>query len=313
MNFSDFDNNSARLNQHKWLSIVNWPSDSNRWNDAWKTDYGQTNNLKNAAYRTVNDPNKPFLDFYVTLQQPGDDIDNDMRLPGAINIRVTRPIIANNAGGAGYFANPNQTVDIDTVAKDFLEQLRAANFNTGNAKNTNTSNSSFDLSKIVPSTLWATSGPISINTDRLSTYRTTTSLSVGNTSSITLVNQKKALIVDGVLEINGDIKTDNNSVAFIAKKIVIKNNVTRLDGIYIAEKIEWETSWSTSQLIVNGSLYGDASELIKARTYARGSSASSGIVTGILVNYSSRVLSDPPPLVSDFLKQYNLTKVTSVQ
>ena len=64
------------------------------------------------------------------MQQPGDDIDNDMRLPGAINIRVTRPIIANNAGGAGYFANPNQTVDIDTVAKDFLEQLKAANFNT---------------------------------------------------------------------------------------------------------------------------------------------------------------------------------------
>ena len=71
-----------------------------------------------------------------------------MRLPGAINIRVTRPIIANNAGGAGYFANPNQTVDIDTVAKDFLEQLKAANFNTGNAKNTNTSNSSFDLKNI---------------------------------------------------------------------------------------------------------------------------------------------------------------------
>ena len=135
------------------MPINDWPSDNSRWNDAQKSDYGQTNNLKNAAYRTVNYPNKPFLDFYVTLQQPGDDIDNDMRLPGAINIRVTRPIIANNAGGAGYFANPNQTVDIDTVAKDFLEQLRAANFNTGNAKNTNTSNSSFDLSKIVPSTL----------------------------------------------------------------------------------------------------------------------------------------------------------------
>ncbi len=86
------------------MSVANWPSDPNRWNDARKTDYGQTNNLKNAAYRTVDYPNKPFLDFYVTLQHSGDDINDVMRLPGAINIRVTRPIIANNAGGAGYFA-----------------------------------------------------------------------------------------------------------------------------------------------------------------------------------------------------------------
>lgn len=110
--------------------------------------------------------------------------------------------------------------------------------------------------------------------------------------------------------INGSIISDK-SVAFIAKEIVIGSGVTSIDGVYIAEKISGMPS--EKQLIVNGSLYGDASELIKARTYARGSSASSGIVTGILVNYSSRVLSDPPPLVSDFLKQYNLTKVTSVQ
>lgn len=90
----------------------------------------------------------PAYDFYSTLSRGGTEF-----LQDPIQVRVTRPIIANNAGGAGYFANPNQTVDIDTVAKDFLEQLKAANFNTGNAKNTNTSNSSFDLSKIVPSTL----------------------------------------------------------------------------------------------------------------------------------------------------------------
>lgn len=78
-----------------------------------------------------------------------------------MSVRVTRPIIANNAGGAGYFANPNQTVDIDTVAKDFLEQLKAANFNTGKAQNPSGSPTSFNLSSIVPSSISATSGLIS--------------------------------------------------------------------------------------------------------------------------------------------------------
>lgn len=85
----------------------------------------------------------PLYNFYSTLSRGGTEYLRD-----PIQVRVTRPIIANNAGGAGYFANPNQTVDIDTVAKDFLEQLKAANFNTGNAKNTNTSNSNFDLKNI---------------------------------------------------------------------------------------------------------------------------------------------------------------------
>ena len=79
-----------------------------------------------------------------------------MRLPGAINIRVTRPIIANNAGGAGYFANPNQTVDIDTVAKDFLEQLRATNFNTGKAQNPSGSSTSFNLDSIAGASVTST-------------------------------------------------------------------------------------------------------------------------------------------------------------
>lgn len=85
----------------------------------------------------------PLYNFYSTLSRGGTEYLRD-----PIQVRVTRPIIANNAGGAGYFANPNQTVDIDTVAKDFLEQLKAVNFNTGNAKNTNTSNSNFDLKNI---------------------------------------------------------------------------------------------------------------------------------------------------------------------
>lgn len=131
------------------MPINDWPSDNSRWNDAQKSDYGQTNNLKNAAYRTVNYPNKPFLDFYVTLQQPGDDINDVMRLPGAINIRVTRPIIANNAGGAGYLSVPDSYISLGDVTQGFLETLKAANFNTGNASNAPASTTRFNLKNIV--------------------------------------------------------------------------------------------------------------------------------------------------------------------
>ncbi|MCB9804383.1 hypothetical protein H6769_01855 [Candidatus Peribacteria bacterium] len=41
-----------------------------------------------------------------------------------MSVRVTRPIIANNAGGAGYFAGTSQPVDINVIAQDFLEQLK---------------------------------------------------------------------------------------------------------------------------------------------------------------------------------------------
>lgn len=40
---------------------------------------------------------------------------------------------------------------MNVIAQDFLEQLKAANFNTGKAAAINGSSSSFDLSKIVPS------------------------------------------------------------------------------------------------------------------------------------------------------------------
>ena len=85
----------------------------------------------------------PPYNFYSTLSRGSTEYLRD-----PIQVRVTRPIIANNAGGAGYFAGTSQTVDMDIIAKDFLDQLKAANFNTGNAKNTNTSSPSFDLKNI---------------------------------------------------------------------------------------------------------------------------------------------------------------------
>lgn len=163
-----------------------------------------------------------------------------MNLPATINIRVTRPIIANNAGGAGYFSTPTSGPDtyvsIDKVTQSFLEQLKAANFNTGKAQNTSVSSSNFDLSSIT--------GPVVFGTD--TTLPTTgNNVALVSRKSITLnslpsgtINSKRTYVINGLLTINTNIDASDKSVAFIADTIKIGSGVTRLDGIYIANKIE---------------------------------------------------------------------------
>lgn len=52
---------------------------------------------------------------------------------------------------------------------------------------------------------------------------------------------KKTLVVKGILFIDGNIAS-SDSVAFIADEIRIAANVTRLDGIYIANRITGTTA-----------------------------------------------------------------------
>lgn len=70
----------------------------------------------------------PPYNFYSTLSRGGTEY-----LQDPIQVRVTRPIIANNAGGAGYFSTTTSDsyISLNEVTSGFLEQLKAANFNTG--------------------------------------------------------------------------------------------------------------------------------------------------------------------------------------
>lgn len=115
--------------------------DKSRWNVDRNKDYAQANNKENRIHNH-GDP-----DFYVTLHHAG-DADNMIRLDAPINVRVTRPIIANNAGGAGYLSIPDSYVSLHSVAQDFLNTLKAANFNTGNSHNPSAAVDDFSLKNI---------------------------------------------------------------------------------------------------------------------------------------------------------------------
>ena len=62
-------------------------------------------------------------------------------------------------------------------------------------------------------------------------------------------------------------------------------------------------------LRINGSLYGNADDLFRDRNYIRGTTAYDMLTTGVILSYSNRALTSPPPLLSQFLNNYSVTRV----
>lgn len=152
-----------------------------------------------------------------------------------------------------------------------------------------------------------------------------------NIFSLSLV---RTLIVDGNLTIKCNIAYEADtgaSWAFIVKNgnIIIDKSVTNLAGVYVAIKKEGELpgndctagvgntglfcpqNGSTNAILkVDGSMYGNAKPLFDSRLYVRGTSAYDILTTGVIMGYSNRALVNPPPLLSEYLNNYSVTKVT---
>jgi len=116
---------------------------------------------------------------------------------------------------------------------------------------------------------------------------------------------------------NGDLTISTNvtykeNIAFVVKNWNIKftKDITRANGTYI---IIWNgkiTSEQTAnQLVINGALYGDISELTENRTYMKLNS-NGQVDVWTIVSYGSSVFRKPAPLVSSFIDEYiKATKV----
>lgn len=67
---------------------------------------------------------------------------------------------------------------------------------------------------------------------------------------------------------------------------------------------------TTSTILrIEGSLYGNATPLFNSRLYARGTSAYDILTTGTIISYSNRALVNPPPLLSQYLGNYDVQRV----
>jgi len=120
------------------------------------------------------------------------------------------------------------------------------------------------------------------------------------------------IVEGGNLTLTKDIVTDQN-IAFVVKggDIKIQSNVEKLSGTYIAIPVNWNgwkitSSASNKQLVVQGSLLWNLTELVSNRFYIE--RTGNQLSVGTIVSFGSRLLSRPAPLVSQFKSEYNASQ-----
>lgn len=136
-----------------------------------------------------------------------------------------------------------------------------------------------------------------------------------NTLDINIVWVKTIIVENWDLIINRNISylwTDS-SWAFIVKNgnILISKDVSKISWVYMVMNWAlWSSDWATEkQLIVEWSLYGNSENLSLNRTFVRWTEWSSALTTWIIVNYSNRVLKNPPPMLTNFVSEYNEKRI----
>ena len=114
----------------------------------------------------------------------------------------------------------------------------------------------------------------------------------------------KTFIIEWNLTISHNITSDKN-IAFIVKwwDIIIKDNVTKIDGTYVDIWGKIISDNTSNKLTVNGTIYGDTEDLFKNRTHIS-MDQDGNISVWTLVSYGSNILKKPAPLVGQFIKEY---------
>ncbi len=130
---------------------------------------------------------------------------------------------------------------------------------------------------------------------------------------MTLSDVRTIIVEDGDLYIDGDIEnSQDSSYAFIVKRgdIIIDPAVSRIAGVYLALSGQIRAPGDTSnRLIVDGSLFGESAPLVESRTYIRGETSYEALSVGVVVDYSTRAIRRPPPLLAEFLREFSVDRV----
>ncbi|MDD2892143.1 MAG: hypothetical protein PHQ95_04205, partial [Candidatus Gracilibacteria bacterium] len=301
---------------------------------------GDISSITSGSYKDTITTNPTYRSqgIYASLQY----------LESPFNIRVSKPIISNTAGGNAFIGSP-LGYNVNTVVNNFLNELKKGNFITSTVNTSSsyalssatTSVSDAGLSQtistgtageevnitdqlIATSDIYTPSVNITSENDII-----TKSIKLGDTESIrvfksgnvsidrnlNLSTVKTVIIEDGDLVINKNIRYNNNisSYAWIVKNgnIRIDPTVTNIAGVYVVlnGSILSNGGSTSNRLTVDGSLYGNTLDLVNNRSYVRGQTGYSALNVGVVINYSNRVIMYPPPFLAKFLEQYSLQRV----
>ncbi len=132
-------------------------------------------------------------------------------------------------------------------------------------------------------------------------------------NGLNLSEVRTIIVEDGDLRITGNIThAPSASYAFVVKNgdIIIDASVTSISGVFVVSNGSLiGTARTTDRLVIDGSVYGDIEPLLDTRTYIRGEASYEALSVGVIVNYSNRVLINPPPLVKDFVRRFSVDRV----
>ena len=121
------------------------------------------------------------------------------------------------------------------------------------------------------------------------------------------IREWRTYVIGWNLIIDSDVDFDTLSgqtLFYVKKDIVIKNSISNLDWIYISESWELkskELNYTINRLIVNWALYWNSKNLLKYRTNI--SENWWLILTWTIVNFTSSIYTNPPPLFWDIVSQ----------
>ena len=117
-----------------------------------------------------------------------------------------------------------------------------------------------------------------------------------------LMGTSKTFVINGTLTIAENFEP-TAFAAFIADQIIIDKDVEKMIGVFIADpgKIS-SPEISYKQLVVSGSLMGDATDLLAKRKFI-GESPETLLKPSIKIDYDLRLLDDTPPALELFLSE----------
>jgi len=258
---------------------------------------------------------------------------------GKLEVRVAKPAVVTTGWGTSYVKDSSVTGDLrkvtDGLGGDYIaEQDTNTNFAwvsasesadavSSNALELDNSDSeaildvqesqeSLDEVQEVIDTAGAISGSFTNYNgfDNVFIVSWDYTLSSSDISDIASLSEPTTYIVEnGDLTIPANISANKN-VAFVANwwDIIIDGSVTEIDGTYISIKtVSWGGSirsngGTNSQIVVNGPLYGDISDLVDNRYYVDDTAGKLSV--GTIVSFGSSLLTKPAPLVSQFVAEY---------
>jgi hypothetical protein len=119
------------------------------------------------------------------------------------------------------------------------------------------------------------------------------------------------IIEEWDLIISSNINYTWDYSAFVVKEwnIQIPKNVTEIKWIFITMIdgkwfFSYDREYTTNRLIVDGSLYWKVDDLVKYRTYIKYDLANNQLNVWTVVDLTSEILKNPPPLLNKFLSEY---------